>query len=63
MSENKQRKVWLIWVKRVVWGILLAALIGLGLYFTAKFNTYSPPASGGLGDWGISKDSPLRINR
>jgi len=55
-----------LWVKVLKWalGIIVAvALVGLGLYYTAKFDTYRPGTGQSGYDWGISKDSPIRSNR
>jgi len=59
----KDKKFWLRLLKLVLWAAALSALIGLGLYYTAKFNTYEVPGSDNSFDWGISKDSPIRSNR
>jgi len=59
----KDKKFWLRLLRMVIWVIVAITLIGLGLYYTAKFNTYEAPSSGGSADWGISKDSPIRSNR
>ncbi|OIN94216.1 MAG: hypothetical protein AUJ20_01485 [Comamonadaceae bacterium CG1_02_60_18] len=59
----KDKTFWLRLLKLVIWTIVLITLIGLGLYYTAKYNTYEPPSSSGSIDWGISRDSPIRRNR
>jgi len=64
MTDKKDPKFWASVVKLVVWVVLLIGLIGLGLYYTAKFNTYQAPSStSGPTDWGITRDSPIRSNR
>jgi len=63
MSENKEPKFWVRVVKLVLWTIVAITVVGVLLYFTAKFNTYEPPSSTGGTDWGISRDSPIRSNR
>ncbi|MDD5029933.1 MAG: hypothetical protein PHH58_10605 [Rhodoferax sp.] len=63
MSDKKDRKFWWTLAKLVLWAVVLLVLIGLGLYYTAKFNTYQPPGSQNSIDWGISRDSPLRNRR
>lgn len=63
MSDDKEPKFWVTVIKLVIGAVVLIALIGLGLYYTAKFNTYQAPSSSGSADWGISKDSPIRSNR
>jgi len=55
-----------LWVKVLKWalGIIVAvALVGIGLYYTAKFDTYRPGTGQTDNDWGIFKDSPIRSNR
>lgn len=59
----KDKKFWLRLLRLMAWAVAILTLIGLGLYYTAKFNTYEAPCSGGSADWGISKDSPIRGNR
>jgi len=59
----KDKKFWLRLLRLVVWVTVAVALIGVGLYYTAKFNTYEAPGSDNSNDWGISKDSPIRSNR
>ncbi len=63
MSNDKEPKFWVTVVKLFVGAVVLITLLGLGLYYTAKFNTYEAPTTSGTPDWGISKDSPIRNNR
>ena len=64
MPDEKKPKLWVTVVKLVAGAIVLITLFGLGLYYTAKFNTYAPPAEHKPAhSWGISKDSPIRGNR
>jgi len=63
MEKEKQPKLWVTVLKLVIGAIIFIALIGLGLYYTAKFNTYAPPDSAPSQDWGITTDSPIRSNR
>lgn len=63
MKDDKEPKLWVTVLKLVIGGVIFAALIGLGLYYTAKFNTYDPGPSKPNGSWGISKDSPIPGNR
>ena len=63
MSDDKEPKLWVTAVKLAVGAIVLIALIGLGLYYTAEFNTYSPGQADPSNSWGITKDSPIRSNR
>ncbi len=63
MEREKEPKFWVTVVKLVFWAIVFIVLVGLGLYFSAKYSTYAP-ASGDSGpQWGISKDSPIRSAR
>lgn len=59
----KDKKFWMTLIKLVIGAVVAITLIGLGLYYTAKFNTYEAPSSGPSTDWGITKDSPIRGNR
>lgn len=63
MKDDKEPKLWVTVLKLVIGGVIFAALIGVGLYYTAKFNTYDPGASKSDSSWGISKDSPIPGNR
>ena len=63
MKDDKEPKLWVIVLKLVVGAVIFAALIGLGLYYTAKYNTYDPGSSKSDGLWGITKDSPIPSNR
>lgn len=58
MDDDKEPKFWVTVLKLVVGAVVLIALIGLGLYYTAKFNSYKPEAAPAE-SWGISKDSPI----
>ncbi len=63
MDDDKEPELWVTVLKLVIGAVVLIALIGLGLYYTAKFNTYEPEAPPPDTSWGISKDSPIRNNR
>ncbi len=63
MNEKKEPKLWVTVLKLVLGAVVFIALIGLGLYYTAKFNTYSPGVEEPTNSWGITKDSPIRSNR
>jgi hypothetical protein len=63
MKDDKEPKLWVTVLKLVVGGVIFAALVGLGLYYTAKYNTYDPGSSKSDGSWGITKDSPIPSNR
>lgn len=65
MDDDKRLKWWFSLIKRVVVVIILLVLIGLGLYYTAVFDTYAPEANRAGeprpdGSWGIFNDSPIR---
>jgi len=62
-DDEKEPKLWVTIVKLVVGAIVFIILISLGLYYTAKFNTYAPPTDAPVDSWGISKDSPLKKPR
>ena len=63
MKNNREPKLWVTVLKLVIGGLIFVAFVGLGLYYTAKFNTYDPGNGNSDGSWGISKDSPLPGNR
>lgn len=63
MSDEQEPKFWVRVVKRVLWTIVGLAVVGVLLYYTAKFNTYEPPKSSEGIDWGIVTDSPIRSKR
>ncbi len=63
MEKEKEPKFWVTVVKIVIWTIVFIVLVGLGLYYSAKFSTYAPPSGDSGPQWGISKDSPIRSNR
>lgn len=60
MKDDKEPPLWVTVVKLVIGAVILIGLIGLGLYYTAKYNTYAPPTAPPDRSWGISKDSPIR---
>ena len=60
MKNDKDPEFWITVLKLVVGAVVLIVLIGLGLYYTAKFNTYAPQTTPPDRSWGISKDSPIR---
>lgn len=63
MNDKFDKKFWLLVVKLVIGAIILITLVGLGLYYSAKYNTYAPPDTPPAPDWGIAKDSPIRNKR
>ena len=63
MDDDKEPKLWVTVLKLVVAVLVLVVLVGIGLYYTAKFNTYEPEGSAPDASWGISKDSPIYPKR
>jgi hypothetical protein len=63
MKDDKEPKLWVTVLKLIAGGLIFMALVGLGLYYTAKFNTYDPGLEESDKSWGISKDSPIPSNR
>ena len=63
MDDDKEPELWVTVLKLVAGAIVLMTLIGLGLYFTAKYNTYEPQAPAPDTSWGITKDSPIHKKR
>lgn len=61
--NDKDKKFWLLVLKLALGAIALIAFFGIGLYYTAKYNTYAPPDTPPASDWGIAKDSPIRNKR
>jgi hypothetical protein len=62
-DDNEEPKLWVTVIKLVLSALVLIILVGLGLYYTAEFNTYEPPASPPDTSWGIAKDHPVRNQR
>jgi len=60
MPNDKEPKFWVTVLKVVASAIAIIAVFGLGLYFTAKYNTYAPDGPPPDSSWGISKDHPVR---
>jgi hypothetical protein len=60
MSDKKDPKFWILVIKLVLGASAVITFFGVGLYFTAKYNTYDPGVETPKGSWGISKDSPIR---
>lgn len=62
-DDDKEPALWVTVLKLVVAAVVLIVLVGLGLYYTAKFNTYEPEGAAPDTSWGISKDSPIHKKR
>jgi hypothetical protein len=62
-DDDKEPELWVRVLKLVVVLIVLIVLVGLGLYYTSKFNTYDPKGAAPDDSWGISKDSPIYPKR
>jgi len=63
MNDKFDKKFWLLVLKLVIGAIALITLVGMGLYYSAKYDTYAPPSKSSAPDWGIAKDSPIRNKR
>jgi hypothetical protein len=63
MDDKKQPKLWITALKLAVGALVIIVLVGLGLYYSAKYSTYDPKVEPSGPQWGISKDSPIRSNR
>jgi hypothetical protein len=64
MDDDKKPKFWVTVIKLVIGAIVFIVLVGLGLYYSAKYKTYAPPEDTGQEtSWGISKDSPIHPRR
>jgi hypothetical protein len=63
MDEDEEPKLWVTVLKLVAGAIVLIVLVGLGLYYTAKFDTYKPAEEPPDTSWGITKDSPIHKKR
>jgi len=63
MPDDNNKEFWKTALKLTLGAIALVAFVGLGIYFSIKYNTYSPPKTTPTADWGIAKDSPIHSNR
>lgn len=63
MDNDKEPKLWVTVLKLIVGALIFIALVGLGLYYTAKYKSYAPDVAAPDNSWGITKDSPIRSNR
>lgn len=64
-NKDKEPKLWLTVLKLVLGLIAIIWGTGAVLKWAAQFDTELPAQSGpgGLTDWGIARDSPLRQRR
>lgn len=60
MADDKEPKFWVTVLKVVAGALAIIVVLGLGLYFTAKYNTYAPEGLPPDDSWGIAKDHPVR---
>ena len=63
MPDNPNKPFWKTLVKLALGAIALMVFFGVGLYFTAKYQSYAPPSITPAPDWGITKDSPIPSKR
>jgi hypothetical protein len=63
MEKEKEPKLWVTVLKLVIGAIIFIAVVAVGLYYTAEFNSYAPPEAPPQPDWGITTDSPIRNKR
>jgi hypothetical protein len=63
MEKEKEPKLWVTVLKLVIGAVIFIGVVGVGLYYTAEFNTYAPPEAPPQPDWGITTDSPIRNKR
>ncbi len=63
MPDDKDKEFWKTVLKLALGAIALITFFGVGIYFTAKYNTYAPPDTPPAPDWGIAKDSPIHQRR
>jgi hypothetical protein len=63
MEKEKEPKLWVTVLKLVIGAIIFIGVVGVGLYYTAEFDTYAPPDKSAAPDWGIATDSPIRNKR
>lgn len=59
MAADKNKPLWKTMLKWALWTIAVVAFVGVGIYFTIKYNTYATPESAPTSDWGIVTDSPI----
>jgi hypothetical protein len=62
-GDDKDKAFWKTVLKLTLGVIALIAFVGLGIYFSIKYNTYAPPESAPRSDWGIVTDSPIHRRR
>lgn len=62
-KKNDDPPLWLTVLKLLVGLIVIIAGVGGALYLASKAEQRNVPATGGVKDWGIVNDSPLRNRR
>ncbi len=63
MPDDKEPEFWVTVLKVVAGALAIIVIFGIGLYLTAKYNTYAPESPPPDDSWGISKDHPVRDKR
>lgn len=63
MPDENEPKFWVTVLKVVAGAVAIIVVFGLGLYFSAKYDTYAPEAPPPDDSWGIAKDHPIRHRR
>ncbi|OQW86419.1 MAG: hypothetical protein BWK72_17560 [Rhodoferax ferrireducens] len=63
MAKDHDKPFWKTALKLALGAIAVIVFFGVGLYYTAKYNTYAPPDVPAVPDWGISKDHPIPSQR
>ncbi|HEY8908253.1 MAG TPA: hypothetical protein VIM63_19730 [Rhodoferax sp.] len=59
MPDDKDKPFWKTVLKLTLGAIALIIFVGVGIYLSAKYNTYAPPETAPAVDWGIVTDSPI----
>jgi len=62
-DDEKDPQFWRRLLKRTLGTIVVLILVGLGVYYSAEYDTYRPGEAPPDQSWGIAKDSPLRQPR
>jgi hypothetical protein len=66
-DDDDKPNFWVSLIKKVLGIAVFLVLLGLGLYYSAEYKTYSPSSSDQESQtdnsWGITKDSPIYRRR